>query len=150
MCRVLLPIIYLLVISGPAAAQTSRCGDWDGADARLEELSRYFIDPEHAEFREDLIEQVSADTPRFVVRDAAVCEAVMDSLLAQLHADPNWATIFQRRYQNGWTYNILRYGPYYAIVALELPPPGNRLAGGWATMWILRASDLKYIGGGLV
>jgi hypothetical protein len=143
-------VACFFLIPGIAAAQTSRCGDWDGADARLEHLSRYFIDPEYKDFREDLIEQVSADAPRYVVRDTAVCEAIMDSLLAQLHADPNWADTFQTQYQNGWTYNVLRYGPYYAVVALELPPPGKRLAGGWAKMWILRASDLKYIGGGLV
>jgi hypothetical protein len=70
----------------------------------------------------------------------------MEVVANHLRTEPAWEAL-QR---DGFEFDVLRHGPYYAVVIVDLPPPGIRAAFGWARMFILRASDLSLLGVRLV
>jgi hypothetical protein len=130
-----------------AAAQggPDRCGDQTGAQDKLEDLAHYFTDDEDADFREGMISQVSATTTQEVVTDRHVCNAVYHQLVTRLRTNTNWRDL-QR---DGFKHVILRYGPYYAVLVDQIPPPGKKVLG-WTAMLIFRVSDTAYLGTGMV
>lgn len=139
-------LLLLLPVALPAQVGGDKCGSWEGADIRLDELAAYFVAAEHAEFREGMIEQVSADAPRIVVTNRQECTKVVNAALKVLRSADGW----REMHRLGFQHNVFRYGPYYAVVVLQNVPEGEVRVGGYAIMLIFRADDLEYLGAGLV
>jgi hypothetical protein len=144
---VLLLAAFAFVRPTAAAAQggPNRCGDTTLAQDDLEDLAHYFTDDEDADFREGLIDKVPADAPQEVVRDPRVCNSLYHKMIEQLRTNTNWREL-QR---GGFRHRMLRIGPYYAVLVDAISPPGQKVFG-WTDMMIFRASDLAFLGGGLV
>lgn len=144
---VLTAMVGTMLAAGAAGAQVrgDKCGTLAHPEARLTRLARYFVSPDYAEFRDDIPAIAAADS-QAVVTDEHECGPVMRAAVKYLRAQPAWRDL-QR---DGFDFNVLRYGPYVAVVVLQLPPAGQRLGGGWMRMLIFRASDLALLGVRLV
>lgn len=142
------PLLILMTVAWPlpglwAQGGSDRCGiTGDDAHTSLEQLAHYFVDPADSDLREDLFDQVEPSAPMAVVRDRRVCAAVYRATVQHLRTThTNWRQLQQA----GFTHTILRYGPYYAVLVDEIPPPGKTYLG-WTEMLIFRVEDLSYVG----
>ncbi len=133
-----------LLFPGGAIAQggSGKCGDPTDAEVRLERIAPYFTDADQAEIREGLFEQVGATAPRQVILVERVCARIYRAAVRALRATHNNWHDLQRA---GFRHTILRYGPYYAVLVNEIPPPGKTYLG-WTEMLIFRIEDLSYVG----
>lgn len=129
-----------------AQVRSEKCGTWRGAEARLTDIARYFTDAEEAEFREGMIETLPADAARQALSDERECSPIMRVAIRYLRDQRSWSETKRL----GFVFNVFRIGPYYVVVLLENVPEGKQRAGGWATMLVFDAADLRLRGVRLV
>ena len=140
-------VVALLAAQNVASAQVrgDKCGTWENSDVRLGIIAKYFVDDDQAAFREGLIDKVSPDAPQSVVLDEQICGPLMRQVLKSIRTQTNTHDVAR----NGYEFSVLRYGPYYAVVLLENSAPDTSNLS-WATLFIFRASDMQFLGIGLV
>jgi hypothetical protein len=128
--------------------QAQACGNLtqEDADAALYHLGAIFYDPENAETRDTIIQQLdSATHPGAIVRDDAVCQAVVARMVeARRQGNLRW----QGEQTPAFTSAVFRFGPYYVGIIREIisPQPGA-LGGAFARggQMIFRVSDLEFL-----
>lgn len=136
----------LLLVSVAAAAagardlsaqQAAPCGTAEISPAGVERIARYFHEEELAPVRAD-IPAVSPSAAREVVEEEAVCTAVRAALDA-------WVS-----YPQGYTYRVVRIGPYLAALVLANQETPGVVILGWAGLLVFREEDMAYLGAMLV
>lgn len=115
-------------------------------DVALYQLGEIFYDPENAETRDTIIQQLDPAThPGAIVRDDSVCEAVVARMVeAMRQGNTRW----KGEHTPAFTSAVFRFGPYYVGIIREIisPQPGA-LGGAFARgpQMIFRVSDLEFL-----
>jgi hypothetical protein len=121
----------LLVLAAPAHAQGQgpACGDTIFAARQLERDFALFTDPNKQWSPRTGITRLSPSDVHRVVSDPRECRRVLQAAARRLPPRRKWGTLM-----------IFRFGPYYGVEIL-----GKRPTFGYASLYIYRAADMKYL-----
>ena len=121
----------LLALPAPAHAQRPdpACGDTSFAARELERDFAAFADPNKQWPPQTGITPLRPSDVHRVVTDPRECRRVLHAATTRLPPQRKWGT--------HWVY---RFGPYYGVEIL-----GKRPSLGYASLYIYRAADMKYL-----
>lgn len=111
----------VVLVTASSSAQSRDCGVRDTAS--VSQWAGVLLDAEDAEVRQSLgLSRISPTDPQAVITDGNLCREVVRVAEARLSSEPIWS--FTQR--SGWTYTVLRFGPYLALSFREGPPCHRR------------------------
>lgn len=144
--RAILLLVGLWMMPCDLPAQA--CGNLtqEEVGAALYQLGGIFYDPENAETRDTIIQQLDSTAhPGAIVRDDSVCQAVVARMVeARRQGNLRW----QGEHTPAFTSAVFRFGPYYiGIIRETISPQPGVLGGGFArgVKMIFRVSDLEFL-----
>lgn len=137
--------VLLIAATRSLSAQAS-CGQADSSMVRT--VEPYFIDtPEQQAFRQAVgYAPITNADIRGVVTDATTCQTVEAATREKLKGSPILRDINQR----GWTFNILRFGPYLAMVFHVNAQTGYNTMSRSVLFIYSNNPALQYVGGGVI